>query len=273
MHLWCQDVQITHAHVSKRGRLPHGKFVRQCSQLPSAQNLCCTLRGDGQRKSSGRPHRQVRETKGNGKWRQRCKNTRNKWGSILVASWDGVAINAAPANGPLPSHSAESAEGHDVGMQQAESLLERLPSDACQQEVTQIVSLPMRMEGLGIRSTSRMAPSAFWASWADALPMLQDRPPSISNQIADVLNGHRRLAAWENFKPSHKCSIATVSSAVQSGAHGGGSTSSPSTRSEQYFASSASEHHFRETVALAQIMCSRPSPFRSHSGAGSSDVL
>ena len=49
----------------------------------------------------GRPHRQVRETKGNGKWTRRSKSTRNKWGLILVASWDGVAINAAPANGPL----------------------------------------------------------------------------------------------------------------------------------------------------------------------------
>ena len=94
-----------------------------------------------------------------------------------------------------------------------ESLLEGLPGDARQQEVATIASLPMQLGGLGIRSTSRMAPSAFWASWADALPMLQDRLPSISNQIADVLDG-----AQAPGQP-HRCLIATVSSTAQGGAH------------------------------------------------------
>ena len=37
----------------------------------------------------------------------------------------------------------------------------------------------MRMGGLGIRSATRMAPAAFWVSWADALPMLETRLPQV----------------------------------------------------------------------------------------------
>ena len=41
----------------------------------------------------------------------------------------------------------------------------------------------------------------------------------------------------------------------------------------QYFASPASEHHFRETVLRAQSCAADQAHLRSHSGAGSSDVL
>ena len=34
-----------------------------------------------------------------------------------------------------------------------------------------------------------MAPEAFWASWADALPMLQQRFPELTRQVLHVLEG------------------------------------------------------------------------------------
>ena len=182
---------------------------------------------------------------------------------------------------PMPSRSAEYA-GHDVGMLQAmESLLEGLPGDARQQEVaTQIASLPMRMGGLGIRSASRMAPSAFWASWADALPMLQDRLSSISNQIADVLDGAQAPGCLGELQTttqvldrngfvSHPGWRALQGGTRLPNQHGSEPGEWP--HGWQYFASSASEHHFRETVVLAQS-CADQAHLRSHSGAGS-DVL
>ena len=43
----------------------------------------------------------------------------------------------------------------------------------------QLASLPMRMGGLGLRSAVRTSPAAFWASWADALSMIQTRLPVV----------------------------------------------------------------------------------------------
>ena len=152
-----------------------------------------------------------------------------------------------------------------------------------QQEVaTQIASLPMRMGGLGIRSASRMAPSSFWASWADALPMLQDRLPSISNQIADVLDGAQAPGCLGELQTTTQVLDRNgfISRpgwrALQGGArppHQHGSEPGEWPHGWQYFASSASEHHFRETVVLAQSCAADQAHLRSHSGAGSSDVL
>ena len=65
-----------------------------------------------------------------------------------------------------------------------------MPGDARQQEVaTQIASLPMRMGGLGIRSAHVWRRRLFGHLGQTRLPVLQDRVPSISNQIADVLDG------------------------------------------------------------------------------------
>ena len=47
-----------------------------------------------------------------------------------------------------------------------------------------IATLPIRMGGLGMKSAEKMAPAAYWA-WADAMPMLEQRPPQI---MADVSN-------------------------------------------------------------------------------------
>ena len=56
--------------------------------------------------------------------------------------------------------------------------------------MTRGCSVPWKwMGGLGLRSALRMAPAAFWASWADALPMLQQRLPELTRQVLHVLEG------------------------------------------------------------------------------------
>ena len=46
-----------------------------------------------------------------------------------------------------------------------------------------IMGLPARMGGLGLRSAARMAPAAYWASWADALPTIQLRQPGAAAEL------------------------------------------------------------------------------------------
>ena len=52
----------------------------------------------------------------------------------------------------------------------------------------QLASLPMRMGGLGLRSATRCAGGAYWASWANALPMIRDRIPQIAQLVVTSLS-------------------------------------------------------------------------------------
>ena len=45
----------------------------------------------------------------------------------------------------------------------------------------------LRMGGLGLRSMSRCSRAAYWASWADALPMIQERNPAIAEIVENAL--------------------------------------------------------------------------------------
>ena len=72
------------------------------------------------------------------------------------------------------------------------SLLGQLPGDREQKSAAQsIATLPMRLGGLGLPSAARMSPAACWASWADALPMLQARLPQVT---ANIVGGLEREA-------------------------------------------------------------------------------
>ena len=68
------------------------------------------------------------------------------------------------------------------------TLLEGLTGDAQQQDVARgLATLPMRMGGLGLRSARRMAPAARWASWADAMAMIDGRLPQMADRITAAL--------------------------------------------------------------------------------------
>ena len=146
-----------------------------------------------------------------------------------------------------------------------------------------LATLPMRLGGLGLRSATRMAPAAYWASWADAFPMISARLPSLGEEILEAMTGEQAGGCIEEL----------VSAAGQLDRGGflqrpdwlqlrAGARPPVALDAEpgewqhgwQFHASSPLEHHFRETVLLA-----RPCPddqvahLRSHSGPGSSDVL
>ena len=181
-----------------------------------------------------------------------------------------------------PSVSASCATGHDAGMQRTmEALLGGLPGDPIQKRVAHTISsLPMRMGGLGLRSASRMAQSAFWASWADAMPMISERLPEVANRVELQLAMEEPVGSLGELQEAaqsfYRCGFVARPSWV---ALRGGARPPLCLNSEpgewqhgwQFHASSISEHHFRETMVL------RPSPFaftfrsrfqrRAHGGA------
>ena len=51
-----------------------------------------------------------------------------------------------------------------------------------------VVSLPLSLGGLGLRSATLMSRPAYWSSWADCLGMVQQRHPTVSACIVQALN-------------------------------------------------------------------------------------
>ena len=60
----------------------------------------------------------------------------------------------------------------------------------------------MRMGGFGLRSASRTAPAACWASWANALPMIQARLPAIAHCCTSILQVAPRGCVGELLETS-----------------------------------------------------------------------
>ena len=48
-------------------------------------------------------------------------------------------------------------------------------------------ALPTRMGGLGLRNANRTAPAAYWAAWADALPVMASKAPTFATAFTHLL--------------------------------------------------------------------------------------
>ena len=53
--------------------------------------------------------------------------------------------------------------------------------------VRQLLSLPLALGGLGLRSAVRSQTAAYWASWADSLPRIRERHPRIADLVGVAL--------------------------------------------------------------------------------------
>ena len=84
-----------------------------------------------------------------------------------------------------PQHNGDYARAHDEGMWA--TLCALLGKDALATETgsaaARTATLPLRLGGLGLRSAVRTGPAAFWASWADTLPMMANRCPELANLL------------------------------------------------------------------------------------------
>ena len=173
-----------------------------------------------------------------------------------------------------PSQSTNYAIGHDLGMQTAmASLLGEIPGcDDEKEDARRLATLPMRVGGLGLRSATRMAPGAFGASWADVLPMVHERLPTVAHgalEGEDALQsclGELQLAARSLDR--HGFISRPQWRALQSGARPNRANDiEPGEWAHgwQHHETSASEHHFRESVVLAHSCPSHQAHLRSHS--------
>ena len=129
------------------------------------------------------------------KMSERIAKERELWDAIptfpdLQCAWQLLLQNANPrANHTMrtlpPSVSRGQCEAHDEGIW---STAKQLMGISCvaDAEVQQLAYLPMCMRGLGLRSATRCTGAKFWASWADALPMIRDRTHQIATLVVTI---------------------------------------------------------------------------------------
>ena len=127
------------------------------------------------------------------KMEERIEKERDLWRAIptvpdLQCSWQLLLQSANPrANHTMrtlpPSQSSAHCQAHDEVMwETAKALLGEIPTER-EDDARKLSTLPMRMGGLGLRSAERCAPAAFWASFADALPMIAKRNPEVASEV------------------------------------------------------------------------------------------
>ena len=111
----------------------------------------------------------------------------------LQSAWVLLLYCAAPRANHLlrmlpPSQSEGYARQHDTAVRGCLStLLQQRQALGRQGRPWRLASLPLRLGGAGLRSSERTAPGAYWAAWADALPVLRERQPGWAQRICTEL--------------------------------------------------------------------------------------
>ena len=102
----------------------------------------------------------------------------------LLSAWLMLMYCAAPrANHILrttpPSLAYHYADAHDDAVRRCLAALLQVPEPllANNDETRRVLELPTRLGGLGLRSSRRVSPCAYWASWSDSLHVLAERIP------------------------------------------------------------------------------------------------
>ena len=78
---------------------------------------------------------------------------------------------------------------HDESVWSCLCTILRIPANTGHEHTKITSTLPLSLGGLGLRSARRTCVAAYWASWADALPMIQERHPTVADQIVYHLEG------------------------------------------------------------------------------------
>ena len=208
----------------------------------------------------------------------------------LQCAWQILLQSANPRCNHLlrtlmPTDSCGYARKHDEGMQQAMfKLLSLTAHQQKMQQVKDMMSLPMRLGGLGMRSATRVAPAAHWGSFADALHVINEKQKCIAdamqhaldlqdksvesirqvNDITDMLKreGFPKMPAWSDLRQGARPEPIGAQAEPGEWQHGW-----------QYCAASTREHHFRTHAVLSSLEPVDRAILRSCSGAGSSCAL
>ena len=107
----------------------------------------------------------------------------------LQAAWLILLLCASPRSNSLlrmlpPSATAAFARQHDDAIL---SCLGNLLDQEVQGLHARRALLPFAKGGLGFRSAARLAPAAYWASWADSLAMTRQRHPQTADRMVQEL--------------------------------------------------------------------------------------
>ena len=87
-----------------------------------------------------------------------------------------------------PASSLEFCERNDLALWHCLcNIMQISPSQA--QDIRQTATMPMILCGLGLRSAFRVRQAATWSSWADCLPMVHQRHPSVAANFVVQLRG------------------------------------------------------------------------------------
>ncbi|CAK0830299.1 unnamed protein product, partial [Prorocentrum cordatum] len=155
-------------------------------------------------------------------------------------------------------------KAHDRGLQEAlHDLLDLDPAPAEAERLSRVSSLPLGLGGLGLRSAARTAECAYWASWADALPMLRQRNPTAATELtATLLAGTGAAASCLQEAERARAAAARDGFAtcptwqeVWDGARPEQTEPEPGEWKHgwQYHASAARERRYREEVVLPSL--------------------
>ena len=116
----------------------------------------------------------------------------------VQCAWNMLNMSAVPrANHMIrmvpPSQAAEYADLHDDAIWACFADL-CLAGQYREHRLTKdIASLPGRLGGLGLRSARRTSPTAYWASWATALPVIAAKYPGLAEQVTSSFSSPEPL--------------------------------------------------------------------------------
>ena len=103
---------------------------------------------------------------------------------LLLLQCAGPRFNYRSRTVP-PQENLDYAASHDKGMWSTLCALlgkENLNAEEAS-KAEGLATLPLRSGGLGLRSAVRTGPAAYWASWADTLPMMAARCPTLAEKL------------------------------------------------------------------------------------------
>ena len=210
----------------------------------------------------------------------------------LQSAWLLLSMSAVPRANHLlrvvpPSQSAEYATAHDDAVWQTLVSLLALEgvSESDRHRARAIASLPARLGGIGLRSALRTRSAAFWAGWADALPVLKSRVPDLARAaLTQLERGHQ--SGWATCREA-----ATASASLQQASFDGLPTwqelwegavapqpaeddeETPWERGWQFHACRALENSFRQDRLFPLLDAPARALVRSQAGPGAGHWL
>ena len=97
-----------------------------------------------------------------------------------------------------PTAVEDFARTHDENVCQCLGRILNIDPARCSEEIRDSATLPLILGGLGLRSASRLRVPAFWASWADCLPI--GETSSSGNPVDQPIGGapaHSKSGSWQ----------------------------------------------------------------------------